>query len=585
MISYWFTGLLKAETPVHVGTGEEGETVDAGIARDHDERGVLWGTALEGVMRDIAEREAAACALGKGGFDYLFGKPQPKEKGAPKPKAAERESHLWVFDAPIKADAPDTSFNQTRIRIKPDTDTVAEGALFSEEHAESGTPYDFEVRLDVENAWDDAQKSAAALLWRVLEHLRDGSVRVGGKASVGRGRVKLEGLRVKRRDWGKLWDEEGYEDEWLDEGGWATEFARSPSEAPTGADERPLMMRMVFEAELTFRTPLMIQEPVPVEPVKSHPCGKTPQDCGLPEFTTQQQEALNGKEVLCEKGYYDGVNYRYRLGETDTVYVPGSSIRGALRNRLLQQMRTKAVRPELAWDVSKEGSREQGHPRKADDVDKELGENGQIDRDKPNKYVCLVSRLFGYAALGGTVFVEDVPLGDVAKDSEKGLIHVAIDRITRAPDSGKLFANLVIWPEEDQTATLRVELLDPYQYDIGVVVLLLKDIYRGHIRIGHGKSIGQGRLGLKGCRITAYVLPESKDPPQGEETSQVGSFEKRTTEIVAPADPIGQPSWVPGEHPWFGYLSECAKAVYQEAKGWADSQPADAPKGGTSHGG
>ncbi len=559
VITFCFSGRLVAQTPIHVGSGEGTEVADSAIARDHDDRGVLWGTSLTGVIRELAEREAK-CRGGDTALQYLFGKP-----AGPDTKTYERESRLWVFDCPAEEDA---SFAQDRTSISPETGTVVQGRLFTEEHAKKGTTYRFRLHLDVEDPEDKAAAEGMDLLRRVLEHLEDGAVRCGGKGSIGRGRIRLADLRVHKLDWAETWQKKSpfhvAVEDW--KGELASPSATSPDQAQPAAGS---VMRMVFEAQVSFPTPIMVQQPLANTPVTEHPRA-TPEECGLPELPDHVRgklgDAINSPVV--EPRYYDGANYRYGLDDKDHLYLPGSSVRGAMRGRLLSQVRSRHPNElHLAWDVSAEGKPSEGHPPRADAVP--ASKDHEIRRDKPDEYVCLVSRLFGYAAFGGTIFIEDMlPNNPV----QKGLMHVAVDRITRAPGEGKLFAHLVLWPDRNFTATLRIELLDPSEYDIGVATLLLKDIYRGHIRLGHGRSIGQGRLGLRECTITAYATPDCEGPPRGDDHPMVGSFEKRSVTIATPSDPIEHPSWVP-EGGWFDYLSGCAAQVTKEIDHWHEELP------------
>jgi CRISPR/Cas system CMR subunit Cmr4 (Cas7 group RAMP superfamily) len=541
-----------AETPLHVGSGEEGEIADAGIARDHDERGVLWGTSLAGAIKEIGRLESINSSV-PGGLEYLFG----QDRGTQEVTAAACEGHLWVYDAPVETDG---AFVQARTALDPETGSVVQGKLFSEENALAESSYCVRLDLDLEDPNVPAATAAKELLRRILEHLQDGSVRVGGKSSIGRGRVKLAELAVEKLNWADVWG--NGKETWEKVSEWQQEL-KSADQASGGS---PRILRVVFEAQVTFPTPLMVQETAPVEVIVDH----------APECPLPRGEVPNACNELAQSKarYYDGMSYRYRLAEEESRYLPGSSIRGALRQRLLEQVRTRFPdQPAIAWDVSQEGNPQNGHPPKADDVPDE-----KISRCSPGPHVCLVSRLFGYAALGGTIFVEDMPVGGLP---QKGLTHVAVDRVTRAPGDGKLFANLVIWPDENGVATLRIELLSPSKYDIGVAVLLLKDIYRGHVRIGHGKSIGQGRLGLKECKVTVYADAACHLVPGPASDGTVGSFQKRSRTFIAPTDPVTLPSWVDPQDEWFAFLNQCAAKVAAETEKWA----AAAPKEGSTHGG
>lgn len=540
MISYRLKGTLVAETPIHLGNGEGNDTVDAAIARDHDDQGVLPGTSLAGILGDVAARETPA-GKDDSAYQYLFGK-EPGQ-GA----AAQRESNLWVFDAPVTGD--EAVFVQAHTALDPTTGAVSEHRLYSEEHAVKGTAYGFYLRLDVDDEANPTQKLAMALLLRVIEHLEDGAVRVGGKSAAGRGRVKLTLESSRAFDWSRAWDEEGYEGDPLPEG-WREQW-RS---AGGGITQRRLL-RVVFEAKLRFPTPLFIQEPLPVEPMDAD-AAEPP---SLPDVLGQVEWTTDSGGERCR--YYDGTNYRYG-DQRESAYAPGSTFRGALRNRLMQQVRTlHPDEPWLAWDVSEEGKPKDGHPPKADAVP-----DGALSRSKWSEHVCLVSRLFGYSALGGTIFVDDVALSGAR---HKGLMHNAVDRFHRSPVDGKLFSNLVVWPDDEYRATLRIELLDPSQYDVGVVTLLLKDIHRGHIRVGHGKSAGQGRLGLGRVTVTYYTC-EATAAGNTPSPARVGSYTK-CAGVIDPPDPATKPSWVSRESGWLKSLSDSAEKVRTEAKAWADA--------------
>ncbi len=122
-----------------------------------------------------------------------------------------------------------------------------------------------------------------------------------------------------------------------------------------------------------------------------------------------------------------------------------------------------------------------------------------------------------------------------------------------------------------------------------MVVLLLKDIYRGWVRIGHSKTAGMGRLGLKSCKISAYVNPACTDWPVGPDEKiadgddakkQIGSFEKRSRIFEAPTDLLANPSWVKTDDPWYTKFNDCAQWMALEAEEWAEEAAAHPVEGG-----
>jgi CRISPR/Cas system CSM-associated protein Csm3 (group 7 of RAMP superfamily) len=100
--------------------------------------------------------------------------------------------------------------------------------------------------------------------------------------------------------------------------------------------------------------------------------------------------------------------------------------------------------------------------------------------------------------------------------------RIAIDRFTGGTLHGALFNEQPIFPKNDTNEThlkLNLELRNPEGYEIGLLLLLLKDLWTGDLPVGGTSSIGRGRLQGKRADITIrknqekrkFIIEQSED--------------------------------------------------------------------------
>ncbi|NET88356.1 MAG: hypothetical protein F6K45_09715 [Kamptonema sp. SIO1D9] len=78
--------------------------------------------------------------------------------------------------------------------------------------------------------------------------------------------------------------------------------------------------------------------------------------------------------------------------------------------------------------------------------------------------------------------------------------RIAIDRFTGGAYHGALFQEQPIFGKGDENLNLEIELRQPEPYEIGLLLLLLKDLWTEDLPVGGGSSVGRGRL--KGKKAT-----------------------------------------------------------------------------------
>ena len=80
--------------------------------------------------------------------------------------------------------------------------------------------------------------------------------------------------------------------------------------------------------------------------------------------------------------------------------------------------------------------------------------------------------------------------------------RIAIHRFTGGAYHGALFEEQPIFGGDKTLVTVELELRKPEKYEIGLLLLLLKDLWTSDLPVGGESSIGRGRLkGIKGDLI------------------------------------------------------------------------------------
>jgi len=126
-----------------------------------------------------------------------------------------------------------------------------------------------------------------------------------------------------------------------------------------------------------------------------------------------------------------------------------------------------------------------------------------------NKSEQLIHHLFGWAddkgnkvqKLKSRVIVDETLLNSDNLTAEKQT-RIKIDRFTGGALKAHLFDELPLWPKDD-TAVVKVNLKvqNCEDYEAGLLLLVLKDLWLGDLPLGGGKSIGRGVLKGISARI------------------------------------------------------------------------------------
>ncbi|MCX8024165.1 MAG: RAMP superfamily CRISPR-associated protein, partial [Thermanaerothrix sp.] len=186
-------------------------------------------------------------------------------------------------------------------------------------------------------------------------------------------------------------------------------------------------------------------------------------------FTVEATFALDGSLLIRsgqgEAGAPDMVHLQSRRSGRLVPILSGTSLAGALRSRALriaQTMGTKEKATALVNDL--------------------FGVRIQSSRDKPT-----ASRL---------------TTAETEIDSPLSLVQsrIKIDRFTGGAFPTALFSEQPVWGQNDTSIKIKLTVQQPTEAQIGLVLLLLKDLWTGDLPLGGEISVGRGRL--KGRRAT-----------------------------------------------------------------------------------
>jgi CRISPR/Cas system CSM-associated protein Csm3 (group 7 of RAMP superfamily) len=103
--------------------------------------------------------------------------------------------------------------------------------------------------------------------------------------------------------------------------------------------------------------------------------------------------------------------------------------------------------------------------------------------------------------------------------------RVSIDRFTGGARETALFSEQPAFGGYDTTLEVNIKLVNPENYEVGLLLLLLKDLWTGDLALGGESSVGRGRLKGKEANLalhSAAVSQECKIVASGENLTIVG---------------------------------------------------------------
>lgn len=179
--------------------------------------------------------------------------------------------------------------------------------------------------------------------------------------------------------------------------------------------------------------------------------------------------------------------------EAETVYIPGSSLKGIVRSAAERVLRTVGV---ACCDPLQHSSACHAEASKKGDETARRESKEAHPQAAVYKMVCNACRTFGSQAIAArAAFADAYPPGEdrSAANRTERRNGVSIDRQTGGPARGKLFDMEVVTRGTFDTA---IHLTNVQLWQVGLIGLVLHDIDEGFVRFGSAKSRGLGHVRL-----------------------------------------------------------------------------------------
>jgi CRISPR/Cas system CSM-associated protein Csm3 (group 7 of RAMP superfamily) len=441
------TGTLVLETPAHFGNGDADALTDMPLLFDEvDGNPLLPGTSIAGALRNyLREREFGygKKESGKSPVSLLFGGARGDDEGD--------QSPLIVFDARGHSAGIEL---RDGVAIDPETRTAADEKKFDMQLLAAGSTFDLRFELAVSKS---SEKMLSALA-TALTGLEGGEITLGARKRRGFGQVTV-------RDW-HVWKYELQDHRsllaWLaSERDWQTLAPEQPGDTlleKLGAGVGKTDLRNTAHLSATFRIDgtLMIRS------------GFGQSDSG-PDMVHLHSPRAGQKERV--------------------PVIPGTSWAGVLRQRALKIARTiSANKPALDKEGKPRTHRVNGEEKPLLQAEVLIDEMfGPASIDRRNRGDTKASRI----AIKESV-IEDVDSLVVTR--------VKIDRFTGGAYESALFSEQPAIGKPETRLSLDLSLREPREAELGLVLLLLKDLWTGDLPIGGESGIGRGSL--KGMSAT-----------------------------------------------------------------------------------
>jgi len=439
------TGTLVLTSPAQFGSGDTAPGVDMALMEDEsDGSPLLPGTSIAGALRSyLTERELGYAALPSNNLkksDSRHGAAAERLLGGSREDPEGAQSPLIVHDALGTIIAREL---RDGVAIDPTTRTAKDEKRYNMEVLPAGTRFELRFELLVSEPKADREVLIQSLI-TALHGLESGEITLGRRKRRGFGECRVENWR--------MWDfpldsPQGLlawlaqdHPEWMANELRATEFASIQSAFGGKVVLLPdARSQLDLRAEFSLESSLLIRS------------GFGEADLGSDVTHLHSMRANPGG------------------GESRQPVLPGTSLGGALRARARRILLT--LNPERV-DAAK----------------------GMLDslfgpEDVESGAVATASRLETRESVirGGKRAVQN---------------RIRIDRFTGGAYETALFNEEALFGAGKARVELTIKVRNPSDGEVGLLLLLLKDLWAGDLRLGGGSNIGRGQFKGVSARLS-----------------------------------------------------------------------------------
>jgi CRISPR/Cas system CSM-associated protein Csm3 (group 7 of RAMP superfamily) len=475
-------GTLVLDTPTCLGSGDAEGITDMILLHDSiSPKALLTGTSIAGALRNYLHEYECSYATNETRqnmsvklFGDLFAYKNEKkfpEKQKLKTKEEDTQSPLIINDA-ISSTIPSVELRDG-VKIDGATGTASDKAKYDLELLSAGTEFPLSFELLIERNKDKDENLLKQALALILEGLKNGEIPIGMKKRRGFGRCHVEQWQIWEFDLTKHSDRMA----WLSfERPWGKTYAKpSSGKLLSNKQLQELKLekldqrdRLFITAKFKLASPLLIR---------------------------------SGQDLIQNKCSPDVVHLHSQRNGNLKPIVSGTSLAGALWHRAEKIAKTLGKDLQIVYDlfgfVQKESKEAKASRLVVNEI---IIEN----TDEIVQTRIAIDRFTG-GAYHGALFQEQ-PIVGIEKTENTKKNKQGKDKYKKSIDTEHI--------------TLELELRHPEKYEIGLLLLLLKDLWTCDLPVGGTRSIGRGRLqGIEativwqkpGSLEQKYVIFQEKD--------------------------------------------------------------------------
>ncbi|MFN6540721.1 MAG: RAMP superfamily CRISPR-associated protein [Nostoc sp. EkiNYC01] len=437
-------GILILDTPTCLGSGDTESPTDLSLLRDSiSNHALLTGASIAGAIRNyLREREHGYLTSGKADDlpTTLFGAIRSyKDNNQNTITIEDGNQSPLIIDDSIST-FPIKSELRDGVKINSLTRTAADKAKYDLEVLQADTEFPLCFELLIER--DSDEPSLLKGLAIALQGLEKGEISLGMKKRRGFGRCKVHNWQV----WNFDLEDASDRIAWLTlDHSWSTTNPPCTKSPVVNASIVVAMKDagLKFAQEWDDRRDRLTIEAT---------------------FTLASPILIRSGQASSDKAP-DVVHLKSRRdGELQPV-LSGTSLAGVLRHRAERIVNTLHKNTSI--------------------IDEIFGVDFSKDKTKKAK----ASRLIVHESV-------------IKETNDLVQNRIAIDRFTGGALHGALFNEQPIFGSDKTELKLELELRQPKSHEIGLLLLLIKDLWTGDLPVGGTSSIGRGRLQGKEAKIT-----------------------------------------------------------------------------------